>query len=112
MIPPYWKAMIAALQAEKCQDLGDIAGPRQLVQALRLRSQSCRSWPSASHRKSIEREIEQLELALERLATGRAEGDEAPIDEGQDEPAPDDPLRPRCVDVHVSRMRHRASVVT
>jgi len=48
----------------------------------------------ASHRKRFEREIEQLELALEDLLLAVAEGDEAPIDEGQDEPAPDDPSAP------------------
>lgn len=49
--------------------------------------------------EKVEREIEQLELALEDLLIAVAEGDDAPIDEGQNEPSPEaadaPPLRRR-----------------
>jgi len=86
--------MIAALQAGKMPKISaTLAGPDQLVQGLRLRIAKLQKLPSASHRQKIEREIEQLELPL-KIATGVAEGDEAPITKVQDEPAPDDPSAP------------------
>jgi len=92
-------------QAENAKILGDIAGPDQLVQALRLRIASCRSWPSGkSSGKRSSGEIEQLELALEDLLLAVAEAMEAPIDEGQDEPAPDVPLRPAASTSTLSRI--------
>jgi transposase len=39
--------------------------------------------------EKIEREIEQLELALEDLLVAVAEDDDAPIDEGPNEPIPE-----------------------
>ena len=44
--------------------------------------------------EKIEREIAQLELALEDLLVAVAEDDDTPIDEGQDEPAPDETAAP------------------
>ena len=56
--------------------------------------------------EKIEREIEQLELALEDLLVAVAEEDEAAIDEGQDELAADEPSAP------VLRRRPRVSDAT
>jgi len=46
-------------------------------------SQSWQNGPLRKSSEKIEREIEQLELALETCLLAVAEGDEAPIDQGQ-----------------------------
>ncbi len=60
-----------------------------LVQALRLRIAKLQKLAFSKSSKKIEREIEQLELALEDLLVAVAEDDDAPIDEGRDEPIPE-----------------------
>ena len=92
--PAILKAMIAALQAENAKISATLRVHDQLVQALRLRIAKLQKLAFGKSSEKIEREIEQLELALEDLLLAVAEGDEAPIDEGQDEPAPDDPSAP------------------
>jgi len=72
-------------------------------------SQIAESWPSPSSKK-IEREIEQLELALETCYWPWPGRDEvAHRRRVKGEPAPDDPLRPRCRRLHVSSDATRAS---
>jgi transposase len=56
--------------------------------------------------EKIEREIEQLELALEDLLVAVAEDDEALIDEGQNEPSP------KATDAPTLRRRPRVSEAT
>ncbi|KEO61135.1 hypothetical protein DT23_10390 [Thioclava indica] len=125
--------MIAALQAENARIEAENAKMSatlrvhdQLVQALRLRIAKLQKMAFGKSSERIEREIpsraigfampcraaEQLELALEDLLVAVAEEDDAPIDEGQDEPASDAssasaPRRPR-----VSRMRHRVNAMS
>ena len=104
--PAELKAMIAVLQAENAKISATLRVHDQLVQALRLRIAKLQKLAFGKSSEKIEREIEQLELALEDLLLAVAEGDEAPIDEGQDEPAPDEGSAPAL------RRRPRVSDVT
>jgi len=94
--PAELRAMIAALQAENARIAAESARISamlrvhdQLVQALRLRIAKLQKLAFGKSSEKVAREIEQLELALEDLLVAVAEDDEAPIDEGQDEPSPD-----------------------
>uniref|UniRef100_UPI0025BCBA11 IS66 family transposase n=1 Tax=Marivita sp. TaxID=2003365 RepID=UPI0025BCBA11 len=78
----------------------------QLVQALRLRIAKLQKLAFSKSSEKIEREIEQLELALEDLLVAVAEDDEAPIDEGPDEPSPE------AADAPTLRRRPRVSDAT
>lgn len=95
--PAELKAMIAALQAENAQIAAENAkmsatlrAHNQLVQALRLRITKLQKLAFGKSSEKVEREIEQLELALEDLLVAVAEKDDAPIDEGLDEPVPEE----------------------
>ena len=92
--PAVLKAMIAALQAENAKITAMLRVHDQLVQALRLRIAKLQKLAFGKSSEKIEREIAQLELALEDLLVAVAEDDDAPIDEGQDEPAVDEPSAP------------------
>ncbi|MEH6834599.1 IS66 family transposase [Falsihalocynthiibacter arcticus] len=92
--PAILKVMIAELQAENAKISATLRVHDQLVQALRLRIAKLQKQAFGKSSEKIEREIEQLELALEDLLVAVAEGDEAPIDEGHDEPAVDAPTAP------------------
>tara|TARA_R110002110_G_scaffold169787_2_gene371689 strand:- start:5072 stop:5809 length:738 start_codon:yes stop_codon:yes gene_type:complete len=111
--PAELKAMIAALQAEKAQIAAENAkmsatlrAHDQLVQALRLRIAKLQKLAFGKSSEKVEREIEQLELALEDLLVAVAEKDESPIDEGLDEPASEEASAP------VLRRRPRVSDAT
>ena len=86
--------MIATLQAENAKISATLRVHDQLVQALRLRIAKLQKLAFGKSSEKIEREIEQLELALEDLLVTVAEDDDAPIDEGQDEPIPEEPSAP------------------
>jgi len=92
--PAVLKAMIAELQAENAKISATLRVHDQLVQALRLRIAKLQKLAFGKSSEKIEREIEQLELALEDLLVAVAEDDDAPIDEGHDEPLPDEPSAP------------------
>lgn len=104
--PAVLKAMIAVLQAENAKISATLRVHDQLVQALRLRIAKLQKLAFGKSSEKIEREIEQLELALEDLLVAVAEGDEAPIDEGQVEPSPD------TADAPALRRRPRVSDTT
>ena len=111
--PAELKAMIAALQAENAQIAAENAklsatlrAHDQLVQALRLRIAKLQKLAFGKSSEKVEREIEQLELALEDLLVAVAEKDDAPIDEGLDEPVPEEASAP------VLRRRPRVSDAT
>ena len=111
--PAELRAMIAALQAENAQIAAENAKMSatlrvhdQLVQALRLRIAKLQKLAFGKSSEKIEREIEQLELALEDLLVAVAEDDEALIDEGPDEPSPD------AADAPALRRRPRVSDAT
>lgn len=81
--PAELKAMIAALQAENAQIAAENAkmsatlrAHDQLVQALRLRIAKLQKLAFGKSSEKVEREIEQLELALEDLLVAVAEKDE------------------------------------
>ena len=104
--PAALKAMIAALQAENAKISATLRVHDQLVQALRLRIAKLQKLAFGKSSEKIEREIEQLELALEDLLVAVAEGDDEPINEGRDEPATEAPSAP------VLRRRPRVSDAT
>lgn len=117
--PAVLKAMIAELQAENTRieiENAKISATLrvhdQLVQALRLRIAKLQKLAFGKSSEKIEREIEQLELALEDLLVAVAEDDETPIDEGQMDRHRKLPMHPLCGVGHVSRMRPRANVVS
>ena len=65
--PAALKAMIAALQAENAKISATLRAHDQLIQSLRLRIAKLRKQAFGQSSEKIEREIEQLELALEDL---------------------------------------------
>jgi transposase len=111
--PAELRAMIAVLQAENARIEAENAKISatlrvhdQLVQALRLRIAKLQKLAFGKSSEKIEREIEQLELALEDLLVAVAEEDDAPIDEGRDEPSPE------AADAPALRRRPRVSDTT
>ena len=62
--PAVLKAMIAALQAENAKMSATLRAHDQLVQALRLRIAKLQKLAFGKSSEKVEREIEQLELAL------------------------------------------------
>jgi transposase len=97
--PAVLKAMIAALQAENARMSATLQAHEQLVQALRLRIAKLQKQAFGKSSEKIEREIAQLELALEDLLVAAAEQRSEPADEEDGEPLAADPgtaeLRPR-----------------
>ena len=86
--PAVLKAMIAALQAENTKISATLRAHDQLIQALRLRIAKLRKQAFGQSSEKIEREIEQLELALEDLMIAAAETDAAPVNETDTPAAP------------------------
>ena len=64
------KAMIASLQAENAQMAATLRAHDLLVQALRVRIAKLKKQAFGKSSEKIEREIEQLELALEDRKRG------------------------------------------
>ncbi len=79
--PAFLKAMIAALLADNAKMSATLQAHDQLIQTLRLRIAKLKKQVFGKSSEKIEREIEQLELALEDLLIAAAEGSAAPIDE-------------------------------
>ena len=79
--PAVLKAMIAALQVENAKISATLRAHDQLIQALRLRIAKLQKQAFGASSEKIEREIEQLELALEDLLVAVAEADTVPYDE-------------------------------
>lgn len=71
--PAVLKAMIAALQAENAKMAATIRAHDRLIQTLRLRIAKLKKQAFGKSSEKIEREIEQLELALEDLLIASAE---------------------------------------
>ena len=110
--PAVLKAMIAALQAENAKMAVTLRVHDQLVQTLRLRIAKLQKLAFGKSSEKIEREIEQLELALEDLLVAVAEEDDAPIDEGKVNRRQRSLLHPFCAAARVSRMQRCASAVS
>ncbi|MFN3501921.1 MAG: IS66 family transposase [Allorhizobium sp.] len=112
--PAFLKAMIAALLAENAKMSATLQAHDQLIQTLRLRIAKLKKQVFGKSSEKVEREIEQLELALEDLLIAAAEGNTAPIDDA-DEAASVEPLadtaekimrrRPRVSDKAVRERR-------
>lgn len=83
--PAFLKAMIIALQAEDAKMSATLQAHDQLIQTLRLRIAKLKKQVLGKSSEKIEREIEQLELALEDLLIAAAESNTAPIDEPDEE---------------------------
>lgn len=81
--PALLKALVATLQAENGKISATLRAHDQLIQTLRLRIARLRKQVFGQSSEKIEREIEQLELALEDLLVAVAESDAAPMDEAQ-----------------------------
>ena len=77
--PALLKAMIVALRAENAKISATLRVHDQLIQALRLRIARLKKQIYGKSSEKIEREIEQLELALEDLLIAASEGDAGPI---------------------------------
>ncbi len=86
--PAVLKAMIAALQAENARISASLQAHEQLVQALRLRIAKLQKRAFGKSSEKIEREIAQLELALEDLLIAVAEQRDGAVED--DEPAATD----------------------
>ncbi len=86
--PAALKAMIAALQAENVKMAATLRAHDQLIQTLRLRIAKLKKQVFGKSSEKIEREIEQLELALEDLLIAAAENQTGPVAESGDEDAP------------------------
>ena len=79
--PAFLKAMIAALQAENGRMSATLKVHDQVIQELRLQIARLRKKAYGKSSEKIEREIEQLELALEGLLVAAAEISSQPISE-------------------------------
>lgn len=89
------KAMVAALHAENARMSATLRAHDQLIQTLRLRIAGLKKRVFGKSSEKIEREIEQLELALEDLLIAAAESRAEPTDEDATEPsAPSAPEEP------------------
>ncbi len=100
--PAFLKAMITALQAENAKMSAALKAHDHLIQGLRLRIARLKKQVFGKSSEKIEREIAQLELALEDLLIASAEHETATVEELEDDPAcvPDEtsqtrPLRRR-----------------
>src|SRR5690606_40586342 len=82
--PAFQKAIIAALRAENAKMSATLQAHDQLIQSLRLRIARLKEQVFGKSSEKIEREIQQLELALEDLLIAAAESDAGPINEADD----------------------------
>ena len=82
--PAFLKAMVAALQAENAQMSATLQAHDQLIQSLRLRIAKLKKQAFGKSSEKIEREIEQLELALEDLLFAAAESNTGPTNEADE----------------------------
>lgn len=111
--PAFLKVMIAALQAENAKMLASLQAHDQLIQTLRLRIAKLKKQVFGKSSEKIEREIQQLELALEDILIAVAQSSTKPINE-VDEVAPIMPVADaperitrRCPRVSQSAVRER-----
>ncbi|SNY89892.1 Transposase [Cohaesibacter sp. ES.047] len=99
--PAILKAMITALQAENEQMSATLRVHDQMIQGSRLRIAKLQKQAFGKSSEKIEREIEQLELALEDLLVAVAENNATPVIEDDEtacnpDPSPaDEPKKPR-----------------
>jgi len=87
--PAVLKAMIAALQAENDKMSATLRAHDLLVQSLRVRIAKLQKQTFGASSEKIEREIEQLELALEDLQVAIVEANDMALDEDAEEETSD-----------------------
>ena len=111
--PAALKAMIAALQAENAKISATLCAHDQLIQTLRLRIAKLRKQAFGQSSEKIEREIEELELALEDLMIVAVETDATPVNESdvaapaQSEPSSGEGIMRRHPRVSANAIRER-----
>jgi len=81
--PTALKELVATLQAENAKMSATLRAHDLLVQALRIRIAKLKKQKFGASSEKIEREIEQLELALEDLMVATAEADNTPPEEDE-----------------------------
>jgi transposase len=91
--PALLKALIATLQAENAKISATLRAHDQLIQTLRLRIAKLKKQVFGQSSEKIEREINQLELALEDLLIASAESETA-VPDGASEAAEETANRP------------------
>ncbi len=101
--PALLKALISALQAENAKISATLRAHDQLIQTLRLRIAKLKKQVFGQSSEKIEREIEQLELALEDLLISTAESATSAPDDGQG----DDALETSAIDGSADRPSRR-----
>ncbi|MCL4252088.1 MAG: IS66 family transposase [Anaerolineae bacterium] len=79
--PAFLKAMIAALEAQNAKMSATLQAHDQLIQSLRLRIARLKKHGFGKSSEKIEREIQQLELALEDLMIAASESSSEPLTE-------------------------------
>ena len=109
--PVALKAMIAALQADNARMSATLRAHDQLIQTLRLRIAGLKKKVFGKSSEKIEREIEQLELALEDLLVARAESAAEPV-VGEDVAEPPAPPAAEETPERKPRRRPRVSDAT
>ncbi|WP_085034492.1 IS66 family transposase [Ensifer aridi] len=102
--PAFLKAMIAPLQAENAKMSATLLAHDQLIQTLRLRIAKLKKQVFGKSSEKIEREIQQLELALEDLLIAASENSTRSIDEADEVAASTDAQKQT-----VTRRRPRVS---
>ncbi len=86
--------MIVALRAQNASMSATIRAHDQLIQTLRLRIAKLQKRFFGKSSEKVEREIEQLQLALEDLRIAGAESASAPLETDPDAVEPLEPLEP------------------
>ncbi len=109
--PALLKALVAALQVENAKISATLRAHDALIQTLRLRIAKLKKQVFGQSSEKIEREIEQLELALEDLLIAAAESETALMDDGQDKGALETAVAGEVAD-RPSRRRPRVSEST
>ena len=106
--PALLKALIAQLQAEKATILATLRAHDQLIQTLRLRIAALKKQVFGKSSEKIEREIAQLELALEDLLIASPERETSATDEGMGDGGPE--IAPVAEDATDRPLRRRPRV--
>lgn len=106
--PALLTALIASLQAENAKISATLRAHDQLIQTIRLRIAKLKKQVFGQSSEKIEREIEQLELALEHLLIASAESEPTVVDDGQDDDAPETTVAGEVAD-RPSRRRPQVS---
>lgn len=106
--PALLKALIAQLQAEKAEIMATLRAHDLLIQTLRMRIAKLKKQVFGKSSEKIEREIAQLELALEDLLIATAERETSAPDEDMGDQGPE--IAPVAADAADRPLRRRPRV--